>query len=204
MSRRDLAVLTFRALALWPIITGLTQALETAITWDVAYRQVTQTTSGPPLTASPREFLLMTMTAFGSRVIIGVLLWMSSGLLARLAVGSDRDIVPLADRRTLYLSAMFLVGVWLLASALPTAGYWLFWAVRTGWRPQEAEHGAQLAELAIRGLVGATLLRGGWLLPSELRSSMPEGAAEQRDEADEVRDGHAGAAFAAYLGVGRT
>jgi hypothetical protein len=189
MSRRDLAVLTFRGLALWPIITGLTQALETVITWDVAYRQVTQTTSGPPLAASPSEFFLLTMTAFGSRVIIGALLWISSGFLSRLAVGSVGDTVPLADRRTLYLSAMFLVGVWLLASALPTAGYWLFWAVRTGWRPQEPEHGAQLAELAIRGLVGVTLLRGEWLLPSELRSSTPERAAVQRDEGDEVRDG---------------
>jgi hypothetical protein len=177
MSRRDLAVLTFRALALWPTINGLTQALETLITWDVAYRQVTQPTSGPALTISPGEFLLLTMTAFGSRVIVGVLVWMSSGYLARLAVGSDADIVPPADRRTLYISAMFLVGVWLLASALPTAGYWLFWAVRTGWRPQETEHGAQLAELAIRGLVGATLLRGEWLLPSELRAT------------DQVRDG---------------
>jgi hypothetical protein len=33
---------------------------------------------------------------------------------------------------------------------------------------------------------------------------MEEGAAQQRDEADEVRDGRSGAALAAYLGVGRT
>jgi hypothetical protein len=189
MARRDLAVVAFRVLALWPIVTGLTQALETVIAWDVAYRQVARGPNSAALALSPREFFLITMAPFGARVVVGVLLWVFSGSLARLAAGPDGGPTPLADRRTLYLSAMFLVGVWLLASAVPTAAYWLFWAVRTGWRPQQAEEGAQLAELAIRGLVGATLLRGDWLLPSELRNGRPEDGGHAATEPGQAEAG---------------
>lgn len=40
MDRRDVATLTFKAMALWPIITGLTQALEAAMAWDVAFAKL--------------------------------------------------------------------------------------------------------------------------------------------------------------------
>jgi hypothetical protein len=40
MDRRDVATITFKAIALWPIVTGLTQALEAVMTWDVAFAQL--------------------------------------------------------------------------------------------------------------------------------------------------------------------
>ena len=165
MDRRDVAAIAFKAIALWLIVTGISQSLEALITWDAAFAQLQQGPPGP----SSSAVLAMAIGAFLSRAAVGVVFWFVSGFLARLAFPQSSGEVPLPERRTLYLAAMFLAGMWLLASAIPTAAYWLYVAVRTDWRPEGPQGGALVAELGTKLLVGFALLRGEWLLPSELR-----------------------------------
>jgi hypothetical protein len=169
MDRRDFATITFKAIAIWPIFTAVSQSLEALITWDTTFAQIQNHTQGMAPLPSSSEMLFMTIGAFASRAVVGLVLWFLSGFLARLAFPQPSTTVPIPERRILYLSAMFLAGTWVLASAIPTAVYWLFLAVRTGWHPEGPQGGAQLAELATKLLVGFTLLRGEWLLPSDLR-----------------------------------
>jgi hypothetical protein len=168
MDRRDVATITFKAMALWPIITGLTQALEAAFTWEIAFAQLPAEAKA---VTSASGLLAMSVESFLSRAAVGVGLWIISGKLACLVFPGPSPPIGLPDRRTLYLVGMFVAGVWILAPAVPAAAYWLFYAVRTGWRPKEAESGAQIAELIMRLFVGLTLLRGDWLLPPDIRSA---------------------------------
>jgi hypothetical protein len=74
------------------------------------------------------------------------------------------DSISLTDRRTLYSAASFLVGLWLLSDAIPAGAYYVFWAVRTGWRPfGDATSGAQVTQLMVKGILGLALVRGTWL-----------------------------------------
>jgi hypothetical protein len=167
MDRRDVATITFKAIALWPIVTGLSQALEAAMTWDVAYAQLPAEVRA---VTSSSDLLMTSVGAFLGRAALGVLLWIISGRLARLVFPEASLPVGLPDRQTLYVVGMFVIGVSILAPAIPTAAYWVYYAVHTGWRPRDAESGAQLAELVTRLFVGLTLLRGDWLLPSDVRA----------------------------------
>jgi hypothetical protein len=162
LTSRDVALIAFRTLALWLIVSNVATAVELLAGWE-PFRKASEASSSP---LSPIERFFLLLVAALARSTMGVLIWTLAGPLSRLAVPADPDRAPAPPAPIgLYRPASFLVALWLLASTVPNAAYYIAWAVRTGWRPAESDEGtAQMAEVVAKLLLGVALLRGDWLI----------------------------------------
>ena len=175
MTNRDVALIAFRTLALWVVVSNFGQALGLLLSWKQLIAPVEA--GGSPTW----ELLLWGVIGALARSAIGIVVWALARPLSWLLFPGEAETATTAPPAlSLYRSASFLVGLWLLADAIPTAVYYTAWAVWTGWRPAHGEEGAaQTAELVAKLLLGVALLRGDWLIRTVRREEDGEATVKE-------------------------
>jgi hypothetical protein len=157
---RDLALIAFKVVALWIVVSGVIQASELVLNWLGFQGQFAGGNWGPSA-PSPQGMMWYALTALLARSLVGVLIWVLSRRLACSLFPVDDPAYTTEGALVLYRGASFLVGLYLLADSIPAAFFMLTLAIRGGWRPQEAEGVAQLVSLWVKLGLGTALLRGG-------------------------------------------
>jgi hypothetical protein len=160
LRNRDVALLAFKMAALWVIVSGLIQALEVALSWGALESKFASMDMAPG-SPSPSSMVWNALGALLARSGIGLVLWYLAPRLARGVFPGDEPGYSTESSLVLYRAATFLVGLWLLADALPLAATTLVWIIRGHWRPTDAEGVAQLASLWVKLGLGFALIRGG-------------------------------------------
>jgi hypothetical protein len=193
MRPKDVALVAFRLLAIWTVVSGLDLLLQTLASWRVVYAQAMAAMPNVPNVPTSSEFLWMTASALLARVLLGLVLWWTSPFLARVTCPGEAPLVGVISREGLYSAATFLVGIWLVSDSLPGLAYFGFAATRPGTPAYpDVNRPAQIAQLVARFVIGLTFLRGGWLVRWALEGPIVrapgvrvDGGVEQEDEADE-------------------
>jgi hypothetical protein len=194
MKTRDVATIAFRLLALWITISALTALIDLLFNWKTVAGQMMGSFSGVANAPTERELFWMTASALVGRGIIGLVAWWLSPLLARVTFASDaRSVV--GDRDGLYAAASFLVGLCLIAISAPGLAFEAYVATKPGF-PAYPEGHPRVPLLLAQFVLGVSFVWNRWLVRlatgqprSEVSAGAPDGAVQQRDEADEARDG---------------
>ena len=163
MRNQDVALLAFKGVALWIVASGLIDALEVALNWQALERQFAGMgyAAGSP---SPTSLVWNALGAMLARSGVGVFLWLFSGRLARSVFPADDPPLSLPSQVALFRGAAFLVGLRLLADALPRATFTFALIARGGWNSGGDDLVPEFASLWVKIGLGLTLLRGGdWI-----------------------------------------
>ena len=194
MKTRDVAIIAFRLLALWIVISALTALIDLLFNWKSVSAQVMGSFSGVANAPTETALFWMSATAFLARAVIGVVAWWLSPVLARATSPSD-SIVMALGREDLYAAATFLIGLYLVALSLPGLVFEGYVATKPGF-PAYPEAHPQVPLLLAQLVLGIALVRNRWLVKWAMATAGPgssastsDGAVQQRDEADEARDG---------------
>jgi hypothetical protein len=194
MRPKDVALVAFRLLAIWTVVSGLDLLLQTLASWKVVFAQATATMANVPNAPTSSEFFWMTASALLARVFLGLVLWSMSPFLARVTCPGEAPLAGVISREGLYSAAAFLVGIWLVSDSLPSLAYFGFAATRPGTPAYpDMNRPAQIVQLVARLLIGLAFLRGGWLVRWALEGPITrgdgagiDGGVEQGDEADKA------------------
>lgn len=197
VNMKDIALVAYRLLALWLALSGLQALAETLLTWKSIWIQMQPQFAGVSNSPTQTGFFVMTTSALAVRALFGLLLWWLAPALARCTpVGQMGLEGRLASRADLFSAAAFLVGVWLLAGALPGLAYSAYVATRPGTPAyDDGLGGARIAQLVAQVLIGVAFVKGRWLVElaiSEGGGSRPtedEEPGVEQDGADERRPG---------------
>ena len=158
MWNRDIAVIAFKTLSLWVIVTGLFAAVEVFINWEQSLGHM-KVAIGDHVSAPPETLLGWSIVAFLVRSLLGVGLWAVSGPLARWVFPSDAvPSPPEVSRTDLFNVASFLVGLWLLADTVPALAY-----VVRAVQLSDMQDPAWFVEYGLKLALGVALLKAGWL-----------------------------------------
>jgi len=194
MKTRDVATIAFRLLALWVTISALISLVDLLFNWKMVAAQTMGSFSGVANAPTERELFWMSASAFVCRGMIGLVAWWLSPLLARVTVPSDALSV-VGDRDGLYAAASFLVGLCLIAMSAPGLAFEAYVATKPGF-PAYPEAHPKVPLLLAQFVLGVSFVWSRWLVKlatgqphSEVDASATDGAVQQRDEADEARDG---------------
>ncbi len=163
MTNRDVATVTLKALAAWWVASGVAGLASTLLTWR---HEVGQFGTGPSLMAAAASAMF---------IPIGALAWVVSDRAAARVFPQETQVAVAVDREALYAFASVLVGLFLLADALPQIVYWVVvWRASrgTGFWSAAAEGStdntvvywvaarAQVGAVVTKVLLGAALLCG--------------------------------------------
>jgi hypothetical protein len=198
MRARDIALVAFRLLAIWAVLSGLDMVLQTLLGWKTIAAQSMPSMAGVVNAPTSSEFFWMTISGLSARVVLGLLLWWVAPFLARVTCPSEAQVAGHSTREALYSAAAFLVGIWLVSDSLPGLAFVAFSATRPGTPAyDDGSMTAQVAQLAAKLVLGLAFLRARWLVRWALEPPIiggPEapgkgGGAEQADAADEAQGG---------------
>jgi hypothetical protein len=183
VNTRDVALVAYRALALWLGASGLMALGETLLTWQAVWAQSQAAMAGVTNPLTERGFLWMTASALLFRALLGGLLWWAAPSLARRTPVSEPRLASREpSRAVLYSAAAFLVGVWLLSSSLPGLAFAAYAATRPGVPAyDDGLGGARIAESLAQLLLGVAFVRGGWLVDLAIWSRGSSGSVEDGD-----------------------
>ena len=120
MRNRDVALIAIKLLALWIIAGAAIQATELVLSWNTMRSQFASMNFGPN-PPSPTSMVWSTLGAFLARAFVGVAVWLMGARLTRALFPADDPHYSTAESLVLLRAASFLVGLWLLADALPLA-----------------------------------------------------------------------------------
>ena len=84
MQPKDIALVAFRLLAIWTVVSGLDLLLQALASWKIVAAQSMSSMANISNAPTESEFFWMTSSALLARVILGCVLWWVSPLLARL------------------------------------------------------------------------------------------------------------------------
>jgi hypothetical protein len=162
--------------------------------WKSVWAQTSGSFSGVTNPPTERELFWMSASAFVGRSLTGAVVWWLAPLLARASAPAEAVATALR-REDLYAAASFVVGLYLVALSAPWLAFEIYSASKPG-SPAYPETHQPIPFLLAQALLGLALIRNRWLvnLSKEDRSPggsqvTPEGAVQQADAADEVRDG---------------
>ena len=149
MTAKDVATIAFKTLAAWLLASGIAGLCSALLTWDHDVAQYGKDTA------------MLTASAAALFIPIGAIWWLLSDWTAgRIFRGRGESVAVALDRSDLYAFASVLVGLFLLADALPQIVYWLvMWRMSRGsgfWSPPPpgTEDNAAVHWLAVRAQVG--------------------------------------------------
>jgi hypothetical protein len=122
MTTRDLATIAFKALAAWLFASGVAGMCSALLTWSHSVGQY------------GKEGSVLGLAAAAIYIPIGAVWWAASDRVAKRVFPGRAEPVALAlTRADLYGFASVLVGLCLLADAVPMIVYWLvIWAFAHG------------------------------------------------------------------------
>ena len=113
MTNRDLATITLKALAVWWFGNGLAGLTSALLTWRHDAGQFGTETS------------MVTAAASAMFMPVGAVAWLVSDWAAARVFPQATDVAAPIDRGALYGFASVLVGLFLLADAIPQVVYWV-------------------------------------------------------------------------------
>jgi hypothetical protein len=183
MKTRDVANIAFRFLAAWVMISALNGLVELLVNSKAVWAQAA-TWSGVSNAPTPAELLWMSAAAMLGNLIVGLIAWWLSPVLARLACPRDETFTVSMTRYDAYAASSFLVGLWLVATSAPPLAWAAYAATRPG-VPLYPEARPQVPPLLAQCVLGIALLRGQWLI--RWAATEPESAAEDTEPADRLR-----------------
>ena len=194
MNARDAATVVFRLLAVWITVSGVTSLIDLAFNWKTTWAQVGGSFSGVTNPPTERELFWMSASALVGRGLTGVAVWWLAPILARASAPSE-PVVTKLERRDLYAAASFIVGLYLVALSAPWLAFEVYSATKPGF-PAYPETHQPIPFLLAQLLLGLAFIRSRWLVKLSNGDSSrgstddaTEGAVQQADAADEVRDG---------------
>jgi hypothetical protein len=164
MTTRDVTVIAFKTLAAWLLANGIAGTCSGLLTWSHS------------VALYGKDATIRNLAAAAICVPVGAIVWLVSDWAAQHVFSGRLEAVALtATRGDLYAFASVLVGLFLLADALPQAAYWfLVWRMSrdtVGWywtSPDATEKGvvywmaarAQMGSAVTKGVLGVILICG--------------------------------------------
>jgi len=169
VSRRDIAVVAFRIMALWFAVSGVTGVASALIRW--------------PRQEDPSQIqgAWLGLAQAGLFVPVGGVIWLLGDWLSLRVFPEAAGVSSGLTRADLWSAATLCIGLYLLSQAIPQLVYWLvvwrlsrgtaLWAVTSDWRSDsgvayQLAFRAQLGETITRLVLGAACLLG----PDRLRN----------------------------------